>query len=184
MVSLSNIQVLPKWVRNAVIGRRPKWTIIRVAVLVALVGLLRLFVFVQVRVEGISMEPTFHNNSINLIYMLAYKFAKPQRGDVVGVRYAGSKVLLLKRVVALPGETLAFIEGRLYIDGKLLLEPYVKYKCDWDMPPRTLGSNDYFVVGDNRSMPFMNHTKGAYQLEDIIGRALFGGRGNPTLGTN
>ena len=137
------------------------------------------------RIDGISMEPNFHNNSVNLIYTLAYAWSKPERGDVVGVRWVGSKVLLLKRIVALPGETIEFSRGHILINGRVLSEPYIRKTCTWGKsaidPPRTLGPDEYYIVGDNREMPPENHTKGAYTLDKLIGRAVFGGSEKPSL---
>src|ERR1700722_14278242 len=154
MAGITSKALLPQWVRTIVIGRRPKWTIVRIAILVSVVAVLRVFVVVPVRVEGISMEPNFRNNSINFIYLLAYTRNKPQRGDVVCVYWLGSPTKLLKRIVALPGETMAFSRGHLLINDKILDEPYVRYSCDWSSPARTLGPDEYFIVGDNRSMLF------------------------------
>ncbi len=185
MAGITKKEVLPRWVRTIVIGRHPKWTIIRIVTLVIIVALLYLFVFAGVRVKGISMEPTFRNGKIYVLYRLAYTWSKPERGDVVGVRWAGSEsILLLKRIVALPGETIAWSNGRLLINGKVLNEPYLAYTCDWDMSPRTMGQDDYFIVGDNRQMPFESHTKRACHISDLIGRVICGGKATPTLSTN
>lgn len=80
--------------------------------------------------------------------------------------------MLLKRVVGLPGETVAFADGRVLIDGQPLDEPYEKEKCDWNMPAEKLSANEYFVVGDNRTMPMNLHLFGRTTRERIVGKLL------------
>lgn len=123
------------------------------------------------------MSPTYQNGEINFINRLAYLRHEPQRGDVVGVRFSGVHLMYVKRIVALPGESIAFAHGHIYINGELLAEPYLKFPShNWEAPPRQLGPQEYYVVGDNRSMTFANHEKGAAERSRIIGRILL--RGN------
>ena len=124
------------------------------------------------------MEPTCHNGQINFLYRLAYARHEPQRGDIVGVGFtqtSGNHHMLLKRIIGLPGEKIAFLHGRLFINDEPVYEPYVKSGCDWDMPPKQLGPQDYYVVGDNRGMAFADHTQGIANRRQIIGRILFRG---------
>ena len=78
----------------------------------------------------------------------------------------------MKRIIGLPGETVAFVNGAALINGKVLDEPYEKYDCDWNLPPVKLGPNQYFVVGDNRSMPAEYHVKGKVERDHIVGKAV------------
>jgi signal peptidase I len=80
--------------------------------------------------------------------------------------------MFLKRIVGLPGETVAFHHGHAFINGRILDEPYVKYECDWERQPVTLGPDQYFVVGDNRSMPIEDHTMGEPHRDRIVGKIL------------
>lgn len=168
----------PHWIKRLAVGRRPKWTIIRIALLVLVTFILFKFVLIPIRIQGISMAPTYTDGSINLINRLAYVYSKPQRGDVVGVRLrAGEHVMYMKRIVGLPGESVAFRDGKLYIDDQPIDEPYLKYGCHWQMEPVHLGPNFYYVVGDNRSMNREDH----YQFKadfvtQIVGKVIFGGK--------
>jgi signal peptidase I len=81
--------------------------------------------------------------------------------------------MFMKRIVGLPGETVAFTNGHLLINGTALDEPYVKGPCDWNRAPVTDSPNQYFVVGDNRSMPRDDHVFGRAEKEQIVGKALF-----------
>jgi signal peptidase I len=163
---------LPRWLRIVAIGRRPSYTLVRIAILIAVVVILRIFVFWPIKISGASMLPNYPMTGVNCINRLAYVWHEPKRGDVVTVRLAGPHVMFMKRIVGLPGETVEFIGGQLFINGKPLLEPYVKYHCDWDYPPRKLGPTEFFVVGDNRAMRWEDHTFGAAERERIVGKVM------------
>src|SRR5436309_2467297 len=103
----------PGWLRIAMIGRNPKRTAIRASILaVSCYIFFKFFVFqfivLPVRIEGFSMYPTYTDRGINFVYRLSYRHSQPQRGDIVGIRMAGTSVMLMKRIVGLPGETVAF----------------------------------------------------------------------------
>ena len=158
--------------RALLYGRNPKRTLIRVVILVAVFCVAFGFVLLPIRITGISMLPTYPNGSLNLVNRLAYFRHEPQRGDVVSIRLTGPHVLFMKRIIALPGETVAFENGRVFINGKILAEPYEKFSCDWNRPPVTLAADEYFFVGDNRSMPQEDHTFGIQKRNRIVGKVL------------
>jgi signal peptidase I len=171
------------WVRVALIGRNPKATFVRVVAWAVLVVIGYNLSVVHVRVDGISMLPTCPDKSVHWVNRLAYVFHEPQRGDVVAIRFFppdGSisrletpRVMLLKRIIGLPGETVAFASGRVLINGRVLDEPYEndeKFMGDWNVPPVHLAAGEYYVVGDNRSMPEADHTKGVWQRSQIVGK--------------
>ncbi len=118
------------------------------------------------------MLPTYKEDGINFVNCLAYVAKPPQRGDVVAIRYAGRSVMLCKRIVALPGEQIAFHKGHIEINGETLDEPYVKKPCNWEHAAERLGPNEYYVVGDNRSMDFDQHMQGIADRSKIVGRIL------------
>src|SRR5882757_9527595 len=164
----------PGWLRIALIGRHPKRTLIRATVLaVVCFAFFKLFVFkllvLPVRIEGNSMFPTYHDRGINFVNRLAYRHVTPQRGDVVGIRMAGPSIMLMKRIVGMPGETVAFEHGRLLIDGKQILEPYLEHPSPAPfLEPVTLGQNEYYVIGDNR----MNSDRGRIDRDRIMGKIV------------
>lgn len=163
---------VPRWLRIALIGRNPKVTLARAAVLVVLCIVVFKFVLLHIRVEGISMLPAYKDGSAHFVNRLAYLWHEPRRGDVVSIRLAGIHLMYLKRVIGLPGETVAFVNGQVLIDGQVLDEPYEKLPCDWNLPPEKLGPEEYFVVGDNRSMPSQDHTFGKVERVRIIGKTI------------
>ncbi len=163
----------PPWWQRVLIGRNPKITLVRLAVLVVGSVILFHFVLLAIRVEGPSMLPTYRERGVNVVNRLAYLFHEPRRGDVVAIRTTGIHVMYMKRIIGLPGETIAFHQGYVFINGKLLEEPYVKYSCDWEIPEQTLALNEYYVCGDNRSMQERYHEKGIANRNKIEGKVLF-----------
>src|SRR5215510_6886513 len=129
MEAHSPAQQEPPWWRRLLIGRRPKRTLVRIVVLVITAFVLSRFVFLPIRVDGGSMLPTYKEHGVNFVNRLAYLFHEPRRGDVVAIRLAGPSIMYMKRIVGLPGETVTFHDGHVFIDGKLLNEPYVKFPC-------------------------------------------------------
>src|SRR5215510_5577128 len=165
----------PLW-KRLVIGRRPKVTLLRAAFMASACFVVFKFAFIAVRVDGISMEPTYHNGRINLINRLAYWRSEPKRGDVVGIRLAGVSVMYMKRIIGLPGERVAFRNGQVLINDQPLEEPYVKYSARWrGIPELKLGPDEYYVVGDNRGTAEVGrgHEGGGIPRRRIIGKVLF-----------
>jgi signal peptidase I len=124
-------------------------------------------------VQGKSMEPTYHHRTFNFCWRLRYISSKPKRNDVVMVRFAGTRVMLLKRVVALEGEWVEFRKGRLHVDGREVHEPYVRYPGNWNLSPRQVEKDCVYVVGDNRSTPIEDHHFGQTPLRRIMGGPLW-----------
>jgi signal peptidase I len=163
---------LPNWLRIALVGRNFKFTLTRIVVLVVTCFVVFKFILLPVRIEGGSMLPTYREHSVNFVNHLAYLRHGPQRGDVVGIRLAGPHLMYMKRIIGLPGETVAFADGHVLIDDKVLDEPYEKYDCDWNQPPVKLGADEYYVVGDNRTMPPRYHEHGVASRDRILGKLL------------
>jgi signal peptidase I len=163
----------PSWLQRVLIGRDPKRTLVRSVVLVVVSMVVFQFVLRPIRVEGGSMLPTYKDRGIHFVYRLAYLFHGPRRGDVVAIRLlAGGHVMFMKRVVGLPGENVAFRHGLLYINGQPLDEPYLEFRGNWDHEPEQVGPDQYYVVGDNRDMPWAYHEKGRSTRDLIVGKVV------------
>lgn len=162
----------PSLVRRLIIGRNPRLTLVRALVLVVVSFITFTFFLTPIRVVGISMEPNYRNQRLNFINRLAYWRHGPQRGDVISIRFSGESRMLLKRVVGLPGERIGFVGGRITVNGQLLDEPYLKLPSDWNADPVEVGPDEYFVVGDNRSMPKHLHDHGRAERARILGKTL------------
>jgi signal peptidase I len=164
----------PGWMRVILIGRKPKRTLIRALILALFCFVFfKFYVFkyivLPVRIEGYSMSPTYSDWGINFVNRLAYRHAMPQRGDVIGIRMAGTSIMLMKRIVGMPGETITFQHGRLFINDHEMPEPYLKSRVRAPyMTPVTLGPNEYYVIGDNR----MNSEAGKIDRDRIVGKIL------------
>lgn len=130
------------------------------------------FICMPLVIHGESMLPTYPARGFTFCWKPAYWFRPPRRGDVVIMKY-GRGVMLLKRVVALPGDTVAFRNGKLLLNGKETDEPYLKGPSDWNLPERTVDRNHYYLVGDNRSMPMETHVFGEMHKRYLAGAPLW-----------
>jgi len=161
----------PPWWIWIVFGRRPQRTLIRVTLLVALTFLVFKFLVIPIQVTGMSMAPTYQSGRINFVNQLAYAWSKPKRGDVVVVRTPGERYILLKRIVGLPGERVALREGKVWINGDLLDEPYMRRPWKQGISYReiTVEPDHYFVVGDNRGVSVFRPVP----IWQIVGKVMF-----------
>ena len=152
-----------------VLGRNPRWTLVRAALLAVVCVFLFGFLARPVRVQGISMEPTLQNGSIHVINLLVYRYSRPARGDVVAVRMPGGGAYYMKRILGMPGETISFLNGTLIIDGVELPEDYIHAQGNWEMSPVMIPDAQYFIAGDNRRTTFNGHTLGLVNEKDLAG---------------
>ena len=138
--------------RQLLIGRSLGRSLVR-GLSMALVLLLgSWFVLVPVRAHGPSMTPTYGDGQLLLVNRLAYRFGEVRRGDVVAITLAGGKAVLVKRIIALPGERIRIEAGQVVIDDQPLDEPYCTYRLPWNILETQVGPDEVFVIGDNRSM--------------------------------
>ena len=146
---------------------------IRIAVLAVATWLVGMFWLRPMVVDGESMEPTYAAHGFNVCVLTAYRSRPPARGDVVVLKYGGTRYMLLKRVLAFEGETVAFSNGVCVVDGRSLDEPYLVKNSGWNVPPRTVKPGNVYVMGDNRSVPFEVHVGGEISLARVAGRPLW-----------
>ncbi len=173
MENMSNFETPPPWWRVMLIGRNPAVTAIRLLLTVVLVLFLYQVSIRRIVVQRVSMEPTYKEGQKLWVNRLAYRFGQPLRGDIVAVKTTGESVLLLKRIVGLPGERFSIIGGHVFIDGEELEEPYVQRpKAKWIYPEIKLDPDEYLVIGDNREMPMKDHEFGRVKRERILGRIV------------
>jgi len=160
---------LPRWVA----GADPRRTAIRVAVLVVVAYLTFSYVLLPVRGDGISMTPTIESGDLIFINRLTYRLREPRRGEVVAIRMAGRSVVYVKRLIGLPGDRLKIDHGNVSINDEWIKEPYARKRDDWSLDEVTLNRDEYFVVGDNRTMPMPLHDMGTVPRARLIGAQLF-----------
>ena len=167
----------PSWWMRILVGRRPGRTALRLLAVVLLVLAVFKWPLLGIRVMGHSMEPTYRDGRVLFINQLAYRWHPPGRGDVVGLQAQGSRVVILKRIVGLPGERVVVWRGRIYVNGEALPEPYlVGSELDGARRPLPggfdaidLGSDEYYAIGDNRPVTVHGKVKSA----DIRGKVVF-----------
>lgn len=163
---MRNRLAAPRWL----VGESPAKTLRRGFLLAALTLLLFGVILRPVVVRGRSMEPTLRDGTwwvATRWWMDAQR--KPDRFDLVVIRRAGGRVFYLKRVLALPGETVSFYAGRLRINDRPVEEPHATTGSDWTMDPVSLGPDEFFVAGDNRAMPMMDHAAGRVARRTLAG---------------
>ena len=115
------------------------------------------------------MLPTYASDRLNLVNRLAYTMTTPARGDVIAIELAGPHVGYVNRIIGLPGARVAINGGEVEINGAPLPEPYVRHQREWSVPEVTLGSQEYFVMGDNRRLSDF----GRVQVDKILGKVVF-----------
>ena len=138
---------------------------------------IRFFVAQPFVVEGESMHPTFESGDYLIVDELTYRLQAPKRGDVIVFRYPNDpSVFYIKRIIALPGETVHIDHGVSTItktDGSsiALNESYVVAEDATYTQDTTLANDQYFVMGDNRPRSSDSRVWGPLPRKNIIGRA-------------
>ena len=155
--------------------RRGLWDITSTILLALLITLaVNTFVARAWIVDGPSMQPNLHYGERVMIEKITYRlFHGPRRGDIVVVDMPDSPEPLIKRVVALAGETIEIRGGQVYIDGEPVEEPWVEYTATQDFPPTTVPPMHVFIIGDNRPNSRDSRAFGPVHLDQVEGRALF-----------
>jgi signal peptidase I len=134
--------------------------------------LINLFLAQATRVYGSSMEPNLYTDQRLVVEKVSYRLHEPRRGDVVVLRMPErGPELLIKRVIALAGETIDIRDGQVYIDGAALDEPYVLQRTSGKSVPVVVPQGHVFVMGDNRGASNDSRSFGPVPQDRIVGRA-------------
>ena len=137
---------------------------------------IRLFIISPFVVDGESMHPTFENLDYLIVDEAIYDFQAPARGDVIVFRYPGNpSIFYIKRIIGLPGETVSITHGAVTITtvkgtSFALNEPYIVNEDATYTKKVTLGTDEYFVMGDNRPNSSDSRVWGPLPRANIIGR--------------
>ena len=134
--------------------------------------LINLFLAQATRVYGQSMEPNLHTDQRLVVEKISYSLHQPRRGDVVVLRLPErGPELLIKRVIALPGEEIEIRGGSVYVNGQVLDEPYLSRTTNGTYGPYTVPGESVFVMGDNRGASNDSRVFGAVSLGRVVGKA-------------
>ncbi len=151
-----------------------KFTIISIAI----VAPIRFFIAQPFIVRGESMDPTFENGQYLIVDEVSYYNNLPERGDVIVFKYPkDERKYFIKRIIGLPGEKIKIIDGKVsvfsiaYPEGKVLDEPYIQ-DLSFENTSASLGTDEYFAMGDNRSNSLDSRIWGPLPKKNIIGRVL------------
>lgn len=117
-------------------------------------------------VPAVSMAPTILPGDRLLVNI---EPNDPKRGEIWA--FSGPNSTFIKRVIGLPGETVEVQGGRVLVDGKPLLEPYLSTPMTGAMAPVRLGPGQYFVMGDNRALSLDSRAFGPIHKGQFVGRA-------------
>jgi signal peptidase I len=157
------------------------WELARIVVIafVIMIGF-RFFVAEPFIVSGSSMVPNYHNREYLVINKMSYRLHEPQRGDVIVFRYPkDTSQYFIKRILGLPGEKVKVENGKVYIynsehpEGSALTEPYLSNQDITFGKDElvTLGTDEFYVLGDNRLASSDSRVWGILPRHDIIGTA-------------
>lgn len=147
----------------------------------AIFALIYLFIAQFHKVSGNSMFPTYHNGNYLITEKISYRLGNPKKGDVVVLKNPRDESQdFIKRVIAIPGDTIKIERGSIFINGQQTAEPYLPSGTNTKAGAfLTEGAtikaapDQYFVVGDNRDHSSDSREWGAVTKEKIIGRAFF-----------
>lgn len=143
---------------------------------VAVSAFIIIFLYQPVRVEGTSMLPMLEDQDRLFINKMAYRVGEIHRGDVVVFLYPRDhQKSYIKRVIALPGDDLRIDHGRVYVNGQALSEPYVpaRYRDERSEAEMVIPANEYFLMGDHRSISSDSRDFGPVERPLIYGKAAF-----------
>lgn len=166
-------------------NKRNKWIgllryLLKVAIILIIVQMMQ-FLICKGRVPSSSMEPTIMPGDRILFNKASAYCRKPKRGEIV--IFERNETKIIKRLIGLPGETIDFIDGKVYIDGiELNEEKYLDsevvtlplYNHDKEVEfPYTVPEEGYFFLGDNRSNSFDSRAFGGIKKEAILAIGVY-----------
>jgi signal peptidase I len=149
-----------------------------IAISVVLAVVLIVFIYQPVKVEGTSMMPGLTDQERIFINKYTYKLGAGsiEREDLVVFHYPYDPTQsYIKRIIGLPGDSVQISDGTVYVNGRLLSEPYVpaEYRDHVSLPKESVPPDKYFVLGDHRSSSNDSRVWGFVDRKEIYGKAVF-----------
>ena len=136
-------------------------------IIVVVVFLVRTFLFTPIRVNGDSMYDTLNDGDTMILNKIGMKLNDIERFQIVVIKTHDT--YLIKRIIGLPGETIEYKDGKLYINNKIMKDPYFKDNNTNDFEKVKIPKNHYYVMGDNRSVSIDSRLIGTVDINDIMG---------------
>ena len=134
------------------LGEEVKDWVVSIAIAVVLAFIIRYFIVELYLVDGPSMRPTLQSAERLVVNKFIYRFRAPERGEILVFRYPRDPSRdFIKRVIAVPGDTIEIKDGRVFVNQQLMNEPYILSKTRGDYPLATVPDGHIFVMGDNRN---------------------------------
>lgn len=138
--------------KHTTLGEEIKDWVVSILIAVVLAFFIRYFIVELYMVEGPSMRPTLVNSERLVVNKFIYRFKAPERGDVLVFRYPRDTTRdFIKRVIAVPGDTIELKDGRVFLNGQLQNETYILERTRGSYPLSTVPEGHVFVMGDNRN---------------------------------
>ena len=134
--------------------------------IIIVILLIRTYIVTPIRVNGTSMYPTLKQNEIMILNKIGLK-SGIDRFDIVVVKT--DKTRIIKRIIGLPGESVMYEDGKLYINGKYVEDSYSLSETK-DFDNIVLKEDEYFVLGDNREVSKDSRMIGPVKIEQILGK--------------
>lgn len=143
----------------------------------AFIIVLILFIFFwPIKIHGRSMEKTFFSNDRVIVSRALVFFNKISQSDIVVCRIneSGNTLSIIKRIIAVSGDSIQIQNGKVFVNDKLIEEPYVYYTDGTDMDKMVVPENEYFVMGDNRQLSYDSRYTyiGTIPKNKIIGKVI------------
>ena len=158
------LPVLSVWLRDLVVS-------------LAISAFIIIFLYQPVKVEGTSMMPSLDDQERIFVNKYVYRLEPIQRGDIVVFRYPRDpSKSFIKRVIGLAGDHIRIDSGEVFVNGEALEEDYVPaaYADQRSYPELVVPPNNYFVLGDHRTMSNDSRDFGPVNVGYIYGKAVFG----------
>lgn len=125
------------------------------------------------KVYGQSMEPSLHDGQYLIASKITYWLHPPERGDIVVLQPpTGGEIPYIKRVIGLPQDSVEIQNGRVWVNGIALNEPYISGPPSYQKKI-TVQEDTYFVLGDNRNNSSDSHSWGLLPADNVVGKAVF-----------